>query len=96
MKAASLRFLKRLSHHLPARYQIGKDQLAETNLALFDAALTKHELIKISVLPSASEHVETLLKTLTSSLGAVIVSQVGFKIVLYRENLKKPDRIRLP
>ena len=91
--------LRGLANPLVALFQIGKGNLSEMACRQFDEALAAHELIKVSVLRSASEDARTLADSAAAAVGADVVAVVGRRFVLYRpsDKLRKEGRsIRIP
>ncbi len=84
------RQLKALASTLKTRYQLGKNEISETVLSMFDKALTAHELIKIDVMKSVDESLMTLALDLSSHLNAEIVQVLGRVIILFRRNKENP------
>ena len=78
------RQLKSIASTLDTKYQIGKNEISDTVLAMLDKALTARELIKIDVMKSVAVPVMELALDLSSKLNAEIVQVVGRVIVLYR------------
>lgn len=78
------RQLKALASTLETKYQIGKNEISETVLAMLDKALTARELIKIDVMKSVDVPIMELALDLSSQLNAEVVQVVGRVIVLYR------------
>ena len=88
------RQLKAIASTLDTKYQIGKNEISETVIAMLDKALTARELIKIDVMKSVAVPVMELALDLSSQLKADIVHVVGRVIVLYRYN-KENHKIKL-
>lgn len=88
--------LKAEANTLKPLYQIGKNELGETQLVLIDKALTANELIKISVLKTQDSSVTNVAMELSSALHADVVQIIGRVITLYRKkpakNGKKPSK----
>ncbi|MBR0439439.1 MAG: YhbY family RNA-binding protein [Bacilli bacterium] len=80
------RQLKSIASTLDTKYQIGKNEISDTVLAMLDKALTARELIKIDVMKSVAVPVMKLALDLSSQLNAEIIQVVGRVIVLYRFN----------
>ena len=78
------RQLKSIASTLDTKYQIGKNEISDTVLAMLDKALTARELIKIDVMKSVAVPVMELALDLSSKLNAEVVQVVGRVIVLYR------------
>jgi RNA-binding protein len=92
-------YLRALANPLDALFQVGKGNLTEAACVQFDDALTARELIKVSILRSASEDARSIAESAAEAVGADVVSLVGRRFVLYRasEKLRKEGRsIRLP
>lgn len=88
------RQLKAIASTLDTKYQVGKNEISETVVAMLDKALTARELIKIDVMKSVEVPVMELALDLSSRLNAEIVQVVGRVIVLYRYN-KQNHKIKL-
>ncbi len=86
--------LRSLAQTTKAMYNVGKNEINENVLSMLDKALTKHELIKISVNKAMSDEKEEFAHELSTLLHAELVTIIGRVIVLYRKNLKNP-RIEL-
>ena len=78
------RQLKALASTLETKYQVGKNEISNTVIAMLDKALTAKELIKIDVMKAVMVPVMELALDLSSRLNAEIVQVVGRVIVLYR------------
>ena len=78
------RQLKALASTLDTKYQIGKNEISDTVLAMLDKALTARELIKIDVMKSVEVPIMELALDLSSQLKAEVVQVVGRVIALYR------------
>ncbi len=89
LNANQKRQLKGLASTLEIKYQIGKNEVSDTVIAMLDKALTAKELIKIDVMKSVSEPIMELALDLSSKLNAEIVQVVGKVIVLFRKNKEK-------
>ena len=86
--------LKAIASTLDTKYQIGKNEITNTVVAMLDKALTAHELIKIDVMKAVVAPIMELALDLSSKLNAEVVQVVGRVIVLYRFN-KENHRIKL-
>ena len=78
--------LKAFASKETVKYQIGKNEISDTVLAMLDKALTARELIKIDVMKSVTNPIMEIALDLSSKLHADIVQVVGRAIVLYRKN----------
>ena len=88
------RQLKGIASTLDTKYQIGKNEISDTVIAMLDKALTARELIKIDVMKSVAVPVMELALDLSSRLNADVVQVVGRVIVLYRYS-KDNHKIKL-
>ena len=89
-------YLKSLAMTMDPVMQIGKATVTPEITKTADQALEARELIKISVLkncPADSREIGELLAERTHSQ---VVQVIGKKIILYRENPKKKNKIELP
>ncbi|KMQ49663.1 RNA binding protein [Chitinispirillum alkaliphilum] len=87
--------LKGLGHSLKPVINVGKEGISENLLNGVSKALDDHELIKISILDTSGLERKEASKQISEAVGAQLVSVVGFKILLFRRNEKKP-KIVLP
>ena len=90
-----IKYLKSLSNTIENKYQIGKNELRETQLQMLSNALDKYELIKISINRSVIDAKEEYANELVELLHAEFIQMVGGVITIYRKNLKEP-KIKLP
>ena len=90
LNSRQIRYLKGLANSLESKYQIGKNEVGDSTIALLDKALTKHELIKVSVNPSVADD-----KKAIEPLHCELIQIVGNVITLFRKNLKD-GKIHLP
>ena len=88
------RQLKSIASTLETKYQVGKNEISDTVIAMLDKALTARELIKIDVMKAVAVPVMELALDLSSKLNAEIVQVVGRVIVLYRYS-KEHHKIKL-
>ncbi len=86
--------LKSIANTIEPIYQIGKNELSDTALDMFDKALEARELIKITVHKTVETPLTELAINLSMKLNAEVVQVIGRIIVLYRKNRKNP-KIRL-
>jgi len=82
--------LKSLANTLTIKYQLGKNEITDSSIDMFDKALTAHELIKIDVMKSVTTELMQLALDLSTKLKAEIVNVIGRTIILYRKNPKNP------
>lgn len=69
-----------------AIFQIGKGNLGSVQLAELDQALSKRELIKVTVLKGCDYTAEEILDKLAAALNAEPVAAIGNKAILYRRS----------
>ena len=86
--------LKALASTEKTKYQIGKNEITDSLIAMLEKALVARELIKIDVMKGYVEPIMELALDLSSKLNADVVQVVRRVIVLYRKNKDKP-RIKL-
>ena len=79
---------RKQANGLDAIFQIGKEGLSGNMLVGIDNALTKRELIKLTVLESCDEPAKALCDKICEALRAEPIQCIGRKIVIYR---KKPE-----
>ena len=94
LTANQKRQLKGLASTLDTKYQVGKNEISDTVVAMLDKALTARELIKIDVMKAVTSPIMELALDLSSRLNAELVQVVGRVIVLYRYN-KDNHKIKL-
>lgn len=82
--------LKALASIEKTKYQLGKNEITDTFLAMLEKALTARELVKIDVMRSIETPIMELALDLSSKLHAEIVQVVGKVIVLFRRNKENP------
>ena len=82
--------LRRNANTLTPIFQIGKGDVGDNLIEAVDAALTKRELIKLSVLETASLTAREAAGLLAGATGAEVITCIGRKFVLYRETLHDP------
>lgn len=89
------RHLRALAHHLSPVVMIGNAGLSDGVSEAVDAALTRHELIKIRVDADAPEDRHAVSESLASGLRACEVQVIGHIVVLYRRHPTEP-KLSLP
>ncbi len=94
LTANQKRQLKGLASTLGTKYQVGKNEISDTVVAMLDKALTARELIKIDVMKAVTSPIMELALDLSSRLNAELVQVVGRVIVLYRYS-KDNHKIKL-
>ena len=94
LTANQKRQLKGLASTLDTKYQVGKNEISDTVVAMLDKALTARELIKIDVMKAVTSPIMELALDLSSRLNAELVQVLGRVIVLYRYS-KDNHKIKL-
>ena len=77
--------LRKQANTLDAIFQIGKDGLTVPLLTAIDKALTKRELVKLTVLETCAEPPKSCGGRIAEALEAEVIQAIGRKIVLYRK-----------
>lgn len=80
-----VRQLRSLAHHLNPVIIIGKADVTDGTVEQANDALEAHELIKCSVLDTASMDVRESARELAGRCHAEIVQVIGRKFSIYRE-----------
>lgn len=89
------RHLRALAHHQKAIVQIGSQGLTPGVVQAVDAALARHELVKIKVTGDAPVTLAELGPELATQTRSALAQTIGRTVLLYRPHPKKP-RIVLP
>ena len=89
-------YLKSLAMTLEPVMQIGKATVTPEIVKTADQALEARELIKISVLKNCPADPREIGELLAERTRSQVVQVIGKKIILYRENPKKKNKIELP
>ncbi len=87
--------LRSLAQTMKPIFQVGKDGIDSIFLANVRDYLIKHELVKITLLPSNPLELEEI-KAQFEQQGFLIVQEIGNQFVLYKRNPKLKDGIKLP
>ena len=91
MKGSERAELRKEANALIPVFQIGKSDITQNVIDAVDAALEKRELIKLSVLESASITAREAAAALAEATGAEIIQCIGRKLVLYRKSTKEAE-----
>ena len=87
-------YLRKLSHGLPVKYQIGKGGFdSDAFLNQLSEGLEKNELIKLRVLDNADLIPREASDRLSELLGCDAVQTIGNVIVLFRPSQEDPQII---
>ena len=89
------RYLRALGHHLNPIVQLGKSGLTDDVVAAVDAALEKHELIKVRIGTECPEDRHKVSDRLVLSVKGDNAGVLGRTLLLYRKHPTEP-KIRLP
>ena len=86
--------------HLRRVVTVAAKGLTESVIAEIDRALNDHELIKVKLAVDDREVKQTIIETLTDTLGAEVVQTIGHIVLLLRR-AEQPNRhlsnlLRLP
>ncbi len=81
--------LKALANPMKAVLTIGKDGIKDDMFMNLNQALKAHELVKVSILKTASISANEAAVILSSETNSEVVSIVGRVIVLYKQSEKK-------
>lgn len=87
--------LRGLAQSIKPLFQIGKDGLTEAIRKNVRDYLLKNELMKVSVLETAPMDAKDFTPYF-EEMGISVVQVIGRQIVLYKDNPKLEDGIRLP
>ncbi len=95
LTASQIRYLKAESHHVEPLYQIGKNQLGDTQLALLSNGLKARELIKVRIAKTLDLDITTFALELAASLDAHLVDVKGRVMTLFKAKAKE-SKFKLP
>ncbi len=88
------RYLRGLGHDLKPVVLIGKSEITDTLLQETDAALERHELIKIKLLENSATDRREAAAELAVNLQAEVAQILGRTFLLYRPS--REPKITLP
>ena len=92
---AQKKHLRGLGHQLKPVVMVGDGGLSPSLLEEYEAALSHHELIKVSVRVGARQDRDDIIGDLCSIGSAELIQRVGNMALLYRENPEQ-KKIVLP
>lgn len=81
--------LKSLGANLEPVMQVGKDGITDNLLKSLSEALEARELIKVTILETATDEPKAFAVELAEALSAEVVITMGRKTVLYRRSSRK-------
>jgi RNA-binding protein len=94
LKGKQSRYLRGLGHHLQPIVMLGKDELSDQVVSATDAALEKHELIKVRLQEGCALDRKAAAAELARLTSSAVAQILGKTFLLYRRG-KKPE-INLP
>ncbi len=83
-------YLTKLANDINPIFQVGKASLTTELISAVEQALDKRELIKISVLKNCLDDPREIADTIAGRTKSEVVRVIGKKIILYKQNKKKP------
>ncbi|XYI03454.1 ribosome assembly RNA-binding protein YhbY [Sorangium sp. So ce1128] len=89
------RHLRALGHHLDPVVQLGKAGLTDGVVAAVEAAVERHELVKVRLGTECPDDLSDVADALSERLRAEVAQTLGRTILLYRRHPKEP-KIKLP
>ena len=92
MTGKQKRYLRALASTMPAVVMIGKGGLENPVIDSARAAITKRELIKVSLLQNTMEEPQEAAEVLAEQTGSTIVQVIGHTIVLYKQARNPKNR----
>lgn len=88
-------YLRSLSNHIDAIFQVGKAGISDNLIKQINDALKARELIKIKVLENVEAPIKDIAEEISLQTDSIIVQIMGNKITLYKRN-KEKTKIILP
>lgn len=85
--------LKSLASTMNPIFQVGKASITPEFTEAIREALEARELIKLNVLKNCMDDPRAIAEVLAERTGSEVVQVIGKKIVLYKENKDKKDKI---
>jgi len=82
------RYLRSEAHHMNAIFQVGKDGVSHNQVKGVLDALEAQELIKVKLLDTCPDDVNTVALELSVQTKSEVVQIVGHTIVLYKSSQK--------
>ncbi len=83
------RYLRNEANELNAIFQIGKGGISDSQINSIIDALEAHELIKIKLLKSCPDDIDSIADELSKRTQSEIIQTIGRVIVLYKESEKR-------
>ena len=85
--------LKSLASTMNPIFQVGKSSITPEFTEAIREAIEARELIKLNVLKNCMDDPREIAEVLAERTGSEVVQVIGKKIVLYKENKDKKDKI---
>ena len=85
--------LKSLASTMNPIFQVGKSSITPEFTEAIREALEARELIKLNVLKNCMDDPREIAEVLAERTGSEVVQVIGKKIVLYKENKDKKNKI---
>lgn len=82
------RYLRGEAHHLNAIFQVGKDGVGANQVKGISEALESQELIKVKLLESCPDDVNTVALEISVQTKSEVVQTIGRTIVFYKASDK--------
>lgn len=95
LHSAAIRYLRALGHPLQPVLWIGKEGITDPLVSAANAAILKHELIKVKVLSEAPIEREAAATELAARTETTLAQVLGRTFLLYKRHPQKP-KIVLP
>ena len=86
-------YLKKLAHHTPVTFHIGKNGITENTIKAVSDYLKAHEYMKIKVneLPEDIT-IKDMAKEISEKTSSILVQTLGHTIVLFKRN---PQNVKI-
>ena len=84
------RYLRGLAHDLKPIILVGAKGPTESLLAELDAALERHELLKVKIAAEDRDTRDAWISQLTAQTNATLISRIGNVVILFRRSKDKP------
>ena len=84
-------YLRSLSNHLEATFQVGKSSLTPELTDAVKEAFNTRELIKLSVLKNCPDDPKEIGVMIAERTGSTFVCSIGKKFVLYKPFKENPE-----
>ena len=85
-----LKFLRARAHALRPVVTLGQRGLTDAVAAELDAALERHELVKVRLAAEDAPARAAQLEALAGGAGAAVVQRIGHTATLWRPNRRRP------